>query len=41
MDSKNLYVQKNVSGGKFIMTVPREKIKSVKAYFSKYALTSQ
>ena len=41
MDSKNLYVQKNVSGGKFIMTVPREKIKSVKAYFSKYGLTSQ
>ena len=41
MDSKNLYVRKKVSGGNFTMTVPREKIKSVKAYFSKYALTAE
>ena len=34
IDKNNLYVQKKVSGGKFIMTVPRSKIKSIKAYFS-------
>ena len=34
-DSVNLYVQKKVSGGKFIMTVPRNKIKTIEAYFSK------
>ncbi len=35
MDSINLYVQKKVSGGKFTMTVPREKVKTIEAYFSK------
>ena len=35
VDSVNLYVQKKVSGGKFTMTVPRSKIKSIEAYFSK------
>lgn len=31
----NLYVQKKVSGGKFTMTVPRSKVKTIEAYFSK------
>lgn len=35
VDTINLYVQKKVSGGKFIMTVPRNKIKTIEAYFSK------
>lgn len=35
IDSMNLYVQKKVSGGKFTMTVPRVKIKTIEAYFSK------
>ena len=35
MDEFNLYVEKKVSGGRFTMTVPIKKIKSVKAYFSK------
>ena len=35
VDTVNLYVQKKVSGGKFLMTVPRNKIKSIEAYFSK------
>lgn len=35
IDSVNLYVQKKVNGGKFIMTVPRNKIKTIEAYFSK------
>lgn len=35
LDSTNLYVQKKVSGGKFLMTVPRAKIKAIEAYFSK------
>lgn len=35
VDSVNLYVQQKVSGGKFTMTVPRTKIKTIEAYFSK------
>ncbi|MCW8901518.1 MAG: hypothetical protein OQK95_12670 [Gammaproteobacteria bacterium] len=35
LDQNNLYVQKKVSGGKFTMTVPRSKIKTIEAYFSK------
>lgn len=35
IDGNNLYVQKKVSGGKFLMTVPRSKIKTIEAYFSK------
>ncbi len=35
MDEKNLYLQKKVEGGKFTMIVPREKIKTIEAYFSK------
>lgn len=35
IDKTNLYVEKKVSGGKFTMTVPRPKIKTVEAYFSK------
>ncbi len=35
IDGNNLYVQKKVSGGKFTMTVPRSKIKTIEAYFSK------
>lgn len=35
MDKVNLYVQQKVSGGKFTMTVPRRKIKTIEAYFSK------
>lgn len=34
-DKVNLYVQKKVGGGKFTMTVPRNKIKTIEAYFSK------
>lgn len=34
-DKVNLYVQKKVGGGKFTMTVPRAKIKTIKAYYSK------
>lgn len=40
MDDLNLYVQKKVSGGKFIMTVPRSKIKNIEAYFSKRVLAN-
>ncbi len=35
LDKTNLYLQKKVSGGKFSMIVPREKIKTIEAYFSK------
>jgi hypothetical protein len=35
MDSFNFYVEQKVSGGKFTMTIPKEKIKTVKAYFAK------
>ena len=35
MDKNNLYVQKKVQGGKFTMTVPRSKVKTIEAYFSK------
>lgn len=35
MDEFNLYVEKKVSGGRFTMTVPIKKVKSVKAYFAK------
>lgn len=35
IDKTNLYVQKKVSGGKFTMTVPKAKIKTIEAYFSK------
>lgn len=35
LDKTNLYVQQKVSGGKFTMTVPRAKIKTIEAYFSK------
>jgi len=35
VDKTNLYVEKKVSGGKFTMTVPRPKIKTIEAYFSK------
>lgn len=35
IDKNNLYVQKKVSGGKFTMTVPRAKIKTIEAYFAK------
>jgi len=35
IDEFNLYVEKKVSGGRFTMTVPIKKIKSIKAYFSK------
>ena len=35
MDKVNLYLQQKVSGGKFSMTVPRTKIKTIEAYFSK------
>ena len=35
IDGNNLYIQKKVSGGKFNMTVPRSKIKTIEAYFSK------
>lgn len=35
IDKNNLYVQKKVSGGKFTMTVPRSKIKSIEAYYAK------
>lgn len=35
VDGANLYVQKKVSGGKFTMTVPKAKIKTIEAYFSK------
>ena len=35
VDENNVYVEKKVSGGKFTMTVPRSKIKSVQAYYSK------
>jgi hypothetical protein len=35
INNTNLYVQKKVNGGKFTMTVPREKIKTIEAYFSK------
>lgn len=35
MDEFNLYVEKKVSGGRFTMTVPIKKIKSIKAYFSR------
>ena len=35
IDKENLYVQKKVKGGKFTMTVPRTKIKTIEAYFSK------
>lgn len=35
LDAKNLYLQKKVSGGKFSMIVPREKVKTIEAYFSK------
>ena len=35
VDKNNLYVQKKVSGGKFTMTVPRSKIKTIEAYFAK------
>jgi len=40
MDDLNLYVQKKVSGGKFTMTVPRSKIKTIEAYFSKRVLAN-
>lgn len=35
VDSLNLYIEKKVSGGQFTMTVPRPKIKTIEAYFSK------
>lgn len=35
VDENNVYVEKKVSGGKFTMSVPRPKIKSIQAYFSK------
>jgi hypothetical protein len=35
VDKNNLYVQKKVSGGKFTMTVPRSKIKTIEAYYAK------
>ena len=41
LDKNNLYVQKKVNGGKFIMTVPRAKIKTIEAYFSKVELVSK
>lgn len=34
-DNTNIYVQQKVSGGKFTMTIPKYKIKEMKAYFSK------
>ncbi|MFK5912996.1 MAG: hypothetical protein QM484_01365 [Woeseiaceae bacterium] len=34
-DEINIYVEKKASGGKFTMTVPRNKIKNVEAYYSK------
>lgn len=41
IDKVNLYVQKKVKGGKFTMTVPRAKIKTIEAYFSKVELVSK
>ena len=41
IDKTNLYVQKKVKGGKFTMTVPRAKVKSIEAYFSKIELISK
>jgi hypothetical protein len=41
IDNINLYVQKKVSGGKFTMTVPRVKIKTIESYFSIRVLTSE
>jgi len=41
LDKYNLYVQKKVNGGKFIMTVPRAKIKTIEAYYSKVELVSK
>ena len=35
LDDNNLYIEKKVSGGKFTMSVPRDKIENVEAYFSK------
>lgn len=35
MDDFNLYVEKKVSGGRFTMTVPIKKIKTIKAFFTK------
>ena len=35
INNTNLYIQKKFSGGKFTMTVPRKKIKTIEAYFSK------
>ena len=40
IDKNNLYVQKKVKGGKFTMTVPRTKIKTIEAYFSKRELVT-
>ena len=34
MNNQNLYVQKKVSGGKFTMTVPLDKIKTIEVYFA-------
>ena len=41
IDRVNLYVQKKVKGGKFTMTVPRTKVKTIEAYFSKVELVSK
>ena len=41
IDKHNLYVQKKVKGGKFTMTVPRAKVKTIEAYFSKVELVSK
>lgn len=35
VDKANLYIQLKVSGGKFTMTVPRNSIKKIEAYYSK------
>lgn len=35
IDKDNLYVEKKVSGGKFTMIVPRNKVREIEAYFSK------
>lgn len=35
MDKINLYVEKKLSGGRFTMTVPRDKVKTIKAFFLK------
>jgi len=41
VDKINLYVQKKVKGGKFTMTVPRTKVKTIEAYFSKRELVTK